>query len=192
MRLTVLGKSPSWQDADGACSGYLIEEDGTRDPARLRERRLLEASPLPRLHAHRRGRDLAPARRPLPRPCPVLLRAHVCAAPAADAGRPLARHRQPGAPEALRARGRDRAVPACRRRVGERGPDRERVRDRGVQAPTACSRSARCDSGSRAFRTSPRRSRSTSLDERRRPDHLRRGLLAERARSSSSHAAPTC
>lgn len=29
MRITVLGKSPSWQDADGACSGYLIEEDST-------------------------------------------------------------------------------------------------------------------------------------------------------------------
>jgi ribonuclease BN (tRNA processing enzyme) len=29
VRLTVLGKSPSWQDADGACSGYLIEEGGT-------------------------------------------------------------------------------------------------------------------------------------------------------------------
>src|SRR2546423_6975199 len=28
MRLTILGKSPSWQDAGGACSGYLIEEDG--------------------------------------------------------------------------------------------------------------------------------------------------------------------
>jgi ribonuclease BN (tRNA processing enzyme) len=28
LRLTVLGKSPSWQDAGGACSGYLIEEDG--------------------------------------------------------------------------------------------------------------------------------------------------------------------
>ena len=27
MRVTVLGKSPSWQDADGACSGYLIEDD---------------------------------------------------------------------------------------------------------------------------------------------------------------------
>ena len=27
-RVTVLGKSPSWQDADGACSGYLVEEDG--------------------------------------------------------------------------------------------------------------------------------------------------------------------
>jgi ribonuclease BN (tRNA processing enzyme) len=26
VRITVLGKSPAWQDADGACSGYLIEE----------------------------------------------------------------------------------------------------------------------------------------------------------------------
>jgi ribonuclease BN (tRNA processing enzyme) len=30
VRVTVLGKSPSWQDADGACSGYLVEEAGTR------------------------------------------------------------------------------------------------------------------------------------------------------------------
>ena len=30
MRITVLGKSPSWQDADGACSGYLVEDDGVR------------------------------------------------------------------------------------------------------------------------------------------------------------------
>jgi ribonuclease BN (tRNA processing enzyme) len=29
MRLTVLGKSPSWQDAGGACSGYLLEHDGS-------------------------------------------------------------------------------------------------------------------------------------------------------------------
>jgi ribonuclease BN (tRNA processing enzyme) len=29
MRLTVLGKSPSWQDAGGACSGYLVEDDET-------------------------------------------------------------------------------------------------------------------------------------------------------------------
>jgi len=28
MRITVLGKSPSWQDADGACSGYLVEDEG--------------------------------------------------------------------------------------------------------------------------------------------------------------------
>ena len=29
MRITVLGKSPSWQDADGACSGYLLEDGDT-------------------------------------------------------------------------------------------------------------------------------------------------------------------
>lgn len=29
MRLTVLGKSPSWQDAGGACSGYLVEDGDT-------------------------------------------------------------------------------------------------------------------------------------------------------------------
>jgi ribonuclease BN (tRNA processing enzyme) len=29
MRLTVLGKSPSWQDAGGACSGYLLQQDDT-------------------------------------------------------------------------------------------------------------------------------------------------------------------
>ena len=29
MRITVLGKSPAWQDADGACSGYLVQENGS-------------------------------------------------------------------------------------------------------------------------------------------------------------------
>src|SRR5512146_1243990 len=29
MRMTVLGKSPSWQDAGGACSGYLVQEGST-------------------------------------------------------------------------------------------------------------------------------------------------------------------
>jgi len=29
LRITVLGKSPSWQDTNGACSGYLIEEHNT-------------------------------------------------------------------------------------------------------------------------------------------------------------------
>ena len=28
MRVTVLGKSPSWPDAGGACSGYLVEHEG--------------------------------------------------------------------------------------------------------------------------------------------------------------------
>ena len=30
MLITVLGKSPSWEDAGGACSGYLVEDDGIR------------------------------------------------------------------------------------------------------------------------------------------------------------------
>ncbi len=29
MRITVLGKSPAWQDAGGACSGYLVEHEQT-------------------------------------------------------------------------------------------------------------------------------------------------------------------
>jgi ribonuclease BN (tRNA processing enzyme) len=29
VRITVLGKSPAWQDVGGACSGYLVEEAGT-------------------------------------------------------------------------------------------------------------------------------------------------------------------
>jgi ribonuclease BN (tRNA processing enzyme) len=28
VRITVLGKSPAWQDVDGACSGYLVQGDG--------------------------------------------------------------------------------------------------------------------------------------------------------------------
>jgi len=28
VKITVLGKSPSWQDAGGACSGYLVQQDG--------------------------------------------------------------------------------------------------------------------------------------------------------------------
>jgi len=30
VQITVLGKSPSWQDIDGACSGYLVEAGDTR------------------------------------------------------------------------------------------------------------------------------------------------------------------
>ena len=29
MRLTILGKSPAWSDAGGACSGYLVTEGKT-------------------------------------------------------------------------------------------------------------------------------------------------------------------
>ena len=111
MRLTVLGKSPSWQDAGGACSGYLIEEDGSSVLLDCGNGVFSKLRALLRLHRRRRRRDLAPARGPLPRPRSVRLRAHLRAAPAADAGRPLAGDRQAGAPEAATPRVEPRAVP---------------------------------------------------------------------------------
>lgn len=63
MKLTVLGKSPAWEDAGGACSGYLIEEGeskllldcGNGVFAKLRERipdyRLLDGVVVSHLHA---------------------------------------------------------------------------------------------------------------------------------------------
>ena len=150
----MLGKSPSWQDADGACSGYLVEEAGLPPAARLRQRRVLEAAPLRRLHRRRRGRDLAPARGPLPRPGAVLLRADLRAAPAAGAGRPLAGHRRPGAPALHAPARRARRVPARRRRVGQRGPDRERVQPARVRPGRGARRSARSRCASSPCRTS--------------------------------------
>jgi ribonuclease BN (tRNA processing enzyme) len=51
VKITVLGKSPAWQDPGGACSGYLVEEDdccvlldcGNGVFGKLRERRDYEA-----------------------------------------------------------------------------------------------------------------------------------------------------
>ena len=97
MRLTVLGKSPSWQDAGGACSGYLLQEGettvlldcGNGVFGKLRQRVDyvdVDAVVLSHLHADH-FLDLVP----------VLLRAHLRAAAAAGAGAALARHGQPGA-----------------------------------------------------------------------------------------------
>jgi ribonuclease BN (tRNA processing enzyme) len=62
MRITVLGKSPSWQDAGGACSGYLVESGevallldcGNGVFGKLRQRRdytEIDAVALSHLHA---------------------------------------------------------------------------------------------------------------------------------------------
>ena len=109
MRLTVLGKSPSWQDAGGACSGYLVEEGGHTVLVDCGNGVFAKLRQLRRLRGRGRRGDLAPPRGPLPRPRPVLVRAHLRAAPAAGAGARLARHRQsrPAAadrPAAARAR----------------------------------------------------------------------------------------
>ena len=94
----------------------------------LRQRRLRQAPPLRGLRRRRRGGDLPSARRPLPRPRAVLVRAHLRAAPAARAGRRLARDERARAPRAARAARCARVLPPRGRRLGQRGPDRERVR----------------------------------------------------------------
>ena len=108
--------------------GVSARGGGDVRPARLRQRRVREAARAHRLRRRRRGGDLAPPRRPLPRPRPVLVRADLRAAPAARARRPLAGHRQPGPPRAARAAGRARDLPQGRGLLGQRRPDRERVR----------------------------------------------------------------
>ena len=134
MRITVLGKSPSWQDAGGACSGYLVEEGGTCRAARLRQRRVLAScaatattststrSCISHLHADH-FLDLVPFSYALtyaPRQQPV----PVDRWPGTDS---------PARPRLLRAARRARDVPPRRRRVGQRRPDRERVRPRRVR-----------------------------------------------------------
>ena len=103
MRVTVLGKSPSWQDAGGACSGYLIEEGdiavlmdcGNGVFSKLRNYRDyvdVDAVVISHLHADH-FLDLVPFSYALtyaPRQQPV---------PVAS----LAGHRHAGAPEAARA-----------------------------------------------------------------------------------------
>jgi ribonuclease BN (tRNA processing enzyme) len=90
VRLTVLGKSPSWQDAGGACSGYLVEDGdsammldcGSGVFAKLRERRdyaALDAVVLSHLHADH-ILDLVPYASaltygPRERPTPITLHA---------------------------------------------------------------------------------------------------------------------
>ena len=87
MRITVLGKSPAWQDAGGACSGYLVEADacavlldcGNGVFSKLRSHlEYLEVDAVVITHLHADHiLDLVPVR----------VGAHLRAAPAARAGR---------------------------------------------------------------------------------------------------------
>ena len=134
MRLTVLGKSPSWQDAGGACSGYLIEEDGSAvlldcgngvfsKLRRYRDYTAIDAVLISHLHADH-FLDLVPFSYALtyaPRQQPVA----VDRWPGTD---------HPARPKLSRTRRGDRAVSPRGRRMGKRRPDRERVRDQGVRS----------------------------------------------------------
>ena len=66
----------------------------------------------------------------------------------------------PAAPEAARADRRARDVPPRRRRLGQRGPHRERLRPAASTSPPTPSRSGRCGSPSPRSRTSCRPARS--------------------------------
>ena len=99
VRLTVLGKSPSWQDADGACSGYLVEEAGVRLLLDCGSGVFAKLRAAVDYHAVDAVRDHPPARGPLPRPRPVRLRPDL--RPAA-ARRRRVLHAPPGALECWR------------------------------------------------------------------------------------------
>src|SRR5918992_545153 len=112
MRMTVLGKSPSWQDAGGACSGYLIEEGGTR--------LLLDCGNgvFGKMREHVDYVDVE-----------AVVISHLHPEAAARAGPPLAWHRPPGAAAADRSARRPPDLPPRGRRLGQRRPDRASLRD---------------------------------------------------------------
>ena len=158
MRLTVLGKSPSWQDAGGACSGYLVEQGDTRVLvdcgngvfAKLREHVDyvdIDAVVISHLHADH-FLDLVPYSYALtyaPRQQPV-------------AGAALARHRQP---RQARADVPPRATEVFRRVVGAWGNEDliENAFDIEEYEATRSWRSATCGSPSVRCRTSWRPTR---------------------------------
>ena len=176
MRITVLGKSPAWQDAGGACSGYLIEEGetallldcGSGVFAKLREH--VDYTEVDAVA------DLARPRRPLPRPRPLRVRAAATPAPAAGPGRRLSRDRRSGAAPADRPARRARDASATV--VGAWGDEdlienafaiEEYDRDsHGRGRPADARPSPRC-------RTSPSPTRSNFVAGRR-AVHLRRRL----------------
>ena len=162
MQITVLGKSPAWQDADGACSGYLVEEDGAcllldcgngvfSKLRRFRDYTDIDAVVISHLHADH-FLDLVPFAYALtyaPRQQPV----PVDRWPGTDS---------PARPRALRAARRARDVPP---RSSARGAARTSSRRRSSSIEYDPRRDARrrdaADRASTRCRTSRRRSRST-------------------------------
>ncbi len=133
MRLTVLGKSPSWQDAGGACSGYLLEDEtttvlidaGNGVFSKLREQIDyvdVDAVVISHLHAdhfldlipYAYALSYAPRQQPVPVP----------PWPGTDEPRP------PAPDRAARGQG---VLPRCHRQLGPARADRDGVRARGVR-----------------------------------------------------------
>ena len=135
MRITVLGKSPSWQDAGGACSGYLVQEDGFSllldcgngvfsKLRRFRDYVDVDAVLISHLHADH-FLDLVPFSYALtyaPRQQPV----PVAGWPGTDT---------PARPRAVRADGRRRDCSVTSWLLGQRRPGRARVPLREYDGP---------------------------------------------------------
>ena len=133
MRITVLGKSPAWQDAGGACSGYLVRgarprvllDCGGGVFGKLREHvdyTDVDAVVISHLHADH-FIDLVPYSYALlltPRQQPVPVAGH----PGTD---------DPARPRLIVPPGRAADLPHRGRRLGRRGADRAGVRDRGLR-----------------------------------------------------------
>ena len=180
MRITVLGKSPAWQDA-----GWGVQRlpgRGGRDdaPARLRQRRVRQVARAGRLHGGRRGRDLPRPRRPLHRPGPLRVRA--CCSPRASSRSrsPATRDRRPGASAADRA-ARRRATPSAPV-VGAWG-DEELIEKAFTLEEYDASSTVEIGPLTATFAEVPHFILTHAVDlrlERRRPVHLRRRLPAVR------------
>ena len=160
MRLTVLGKSPSWQDVDGACSGYLLQDGETTvlvdcgNGVFGKMRKFVDyvdvdAVVISHLHADH-FLDLVPYAYALtyaPRQQPV----PVPPWPGTD---------NPARPRLIAPPGAERGVPHDRRAVRQRAADRERVHARGVHRGLRARRSGDVPLPlPRGARTSPRPSR---------------------------------
>ena len=191
MRITVLGKSPSWQDAGGACSGYLVQEgdtsalldcgNGVFSKLRVYADYVdVDAVVLSHLHADHfldlvpfaYALTYAPRQQPLP----------VDRWPGTDAPRP---------PQAARARGREGDLPPRGRGVGQRGPDRERLRPARVPAARR-SRSGRCACASARCPISCTRARWSSPPTAGAGASPSAPTARPGRRSSSSPPTPTC
>ena len=154
MRITVLGKSPAWQDADGACSGYLIEDGDTSllldcgngvfsKLRKFRDYVDLDAVVISHMHADH-FLDLVPYAYALtyaPRQQPV----PVARWPGTD---------NPARPQLHVPAGAPRRPPPRGRSMGERGPRREGLRAARVRRRPTRWRSARCACASTRCRTS--------------------------------------
>ena len=189
----MLGKSPSWQDAGGACSGYLVEDGGTcllvdcgsgvfSELRRVRDYVDVDAVVVSHMHADH-FLDLVPfacalAYAPRQQPVPI------AGWPGTD---------RPARPQLLAAAGRDASVLRRRRRpAASRGSSRAPSRC----ASTTIDETLELGSLRARFQPVPHYVPTNAIEltstQRRRALHLRRRPRPDRRAARVRRAAPTC